>query len=87
MDTAKGIRIVAQHGQSIGDYAGVERIKSGSVIPLVAVPTTSGTGSEVTIFGVYSDWENQVKVTVNSRYMAPTLAIVDPELTLGLPKK
>ncbi|WP_419877509.1 iron-containing alcohol dehydrogenase family protein [Brevibacillus centrosporus] len=87
IDTAKGIRVVATNGGSIGQYAGVHRVPTASPIPLVAIPTTSGTGSEVTIFGVYSDWHNQVKITVTSPYMAPTLALIDPALTIGLPSK
>ncbi|BCJ88246.1 iron-containing alcohol dehydrogenase family protein [Effusibacillus dendaii] len=87
IDAAKGIRVVASNGGSIGDYAGVNRIPAASAIPLIAIPTTSGTGSEVTIFGVYSDWHNNVKVTVTSPYMAPSIALVDPELTGTLPAK
>jgi alcohol dehydrogenase len=87
MDTAKGIRVVAKNGGSIGDYAGVNRIPLSSSIPLITIPTTSGTGSEVTIFGVYSDWHNNVKVTVTSQHMAPTLALVDPQFTISLPAK
>jgi alcohol dehydrogenase len=85
MDTAKGIRIVAGNGRSIASFAGVNEVNKAPDIPLVTIPTTSGTGSEVTIFGVYSDWMNNVKVTVTSPHMAPTISIVDPELTLGLP--
>ncbi|MED1644417.1 iron-containing alcohol dehydrogenase [Brevibacillus agri] len=87
IDTAKGMRIVAANGGSIGDYAGVNRIPKASPIPLIVIPTTSGTGSEVTIFGVYSDWQNNVKVTVTSQHMAPTTALVDPALTMSLPAK
>ncbi|PLT35385.1 iron-containing alcohol dehydrogenase [Bacillus sp. V5-8f] len=86
IDTAKGIRIIAANGGSIGDYAGVEQVGKAPTVPLIAIPTTSGTGSEVTIFGVYSDWVKNVKVTVTSQYMAPTIALVDPELTMNLPK-
>ncbi|MGF9710602.1 iron-containing alcohol dehydrogenase [Paenibacillus naphthalenovorans] len=87
IDAAKGIRAVAANGGSIGDYAGVNRIPAANPVPLIAIPTTSGTGSEVTIFGVYSDWHNQVKVTVTSQHMAPTIALVDPELTMNLPAR
>ncbi|MDQ0218714.1 iron-containing alcohol dehydrogenase [Peribacillus cavernae] len=87
IDTAKGIRVVASKGGSIGDYAGVDKIDKALSIPLVAIPTTSGTGSEVTIFGVYSDWDKNVKVTVTSQHMAPTIAFVDPALTMKLPPK
>lgn len=86
IDTAKGIRVVASNGGSIGDYAGVDKIGTAPAIPLIAVPTTSGTGSEVTIFGVYSDWVKNIKVTVTSQYMAPTIALVDPQLTMNLPQ-
>lgn len=87
IDTAKGIRVVAANGGNIDHYAGVNRIPVASTIPLIAIPTTSGTGSEVTMFGVYSDWQNNVKVTVTSRHMAPTIALVDPALTMSLPAK
>ncbi|WP_409292620.1 iron-containing alcohol dehydrogenase [Peribacillus sp. SCS-37] len=86
IDTAKGIRIVASNGGSIGDYAGIDKIRTTPSTPLVAIPTTSGTGSEVTIFGVYSDWLKNVKVTVTSQHMAPTIALVDPQLTINLPR-
>ncbi|WP_424765569.1 iron-containing alcohol dehydrogenase family protein [Paenibacillus sp. sgz302251] len=85
IDTAKGIRILAANGGSISEYAGIERVPAASTVPLVAVPTTAGTGSEVTMFGVYSDWANNVKVTVTSPHMAPSIALVDAELTMRLP--
>jgi alcohol dehydrogenase len=87
LDTAKGIRVIAANGGSIGDYNGVNRVPVAPEIPLIAIPTTSGTGSEVTMFGVYSDWGNNVKITVTSPYMASTIAIVDPALTMSLPAK
>jgi alcohol dehydrogenase len=87
IDAAKGMRVVASCGGSIADYAGVNRVPMAPAVPLVAVPTTSGTGSEVTMFGVYSDWHNHVKVTVTSPHMAPTIALVDPALTVSLPAK
>lgn len=87
IDTAKGIRVLAANGGGIGQYAGVNRVHAASAIPLIAIPTTSGTGSEVTIFGVYSDWENHVKITVTSPHMAPSTALIDPALTLSLPAK
>ena len=53
--------------------------------PLIAVPTTAGTGSEVTRNAVLASPEHQVKASLRSAYMLPRLAVVDPELTLGLP--
>lgn len=85
IDTAKGIRVVASNGGSISDYAGVNLVQKESNIPLIAIPTTSGTGSEVTIFAVFSDWEEKRKVTVTSPYLAPNISIVDPKLTMTAP--
>ncbi|PLS16030.1 NAD-dependent alcohol dehydrogenase [Bacillus sp. M6-12] len=85
IDTAKGIRVVAGNGGSIRDYAGNNIVKEPSNIPLIAIPTTSGTGSEVTIFAVFSDWEENRKVTVVSPFLSPDLSIVDPELTMTAP--
>ncbi|MCL6563697.1 MAG: iron-containing alcohol dehydrogenase [Firmicutes bacterium] len=87
IDTAKGIRVLASAGGRLADYAGPEgkafcpRVS----IPVVALPTTAGTGSEVTFFGVYSDPARHLKVTVTSPHLAPEVAIVDPELTRSLP--
>ncbi|WAH38007.1 iron-containing alcohol dehydrogenase [Alicyclobacillus dauci] len=87
MDTAKGARIVALQGGHIRDYSGLQAkpIRPNRNIPLIVLPTTAGTGSEVTFFGVFSDWENKVKVTVTSPFLAPNIAIVDPALTRTVP--
>lgn len=85
IDTAKGIRVVVSNGGSIRDYAGVNLVMKPANIPFVALPTTSGTGSEVTIFAVFSDWEEKRKVTVTSPYLAPDFSIVDPKLTMTAP--
>ena len=57
------------------------------VLPLVAIPTTAGTGSEVSHSSVLTDTENAVKVSTQSRYLRPALAIVDPEFSLTCPRK
>lgn len=87
IDTAKGIRVLASAGGRLADYAGAEGkvFRPQVSIPLVALPTTAGTGSEVTFFGVYSDPARHLKVTVTSPHLAPEVAIVDPELTRSLP--
>lgn len=87
MDTAKGIRILTDNGGHIRDYAGVNKVPGPASVPLITIPTTSGTGSEVTIFAVLSDWENNVKITVTSPYLAADLAIVDPLLTVSGPAR
>ncbi|MCG0278506.1 MAG: iron-containing alcohol dehydrogenase [Thermanaeromonas sp.] len=85
IDTAKGARILVENGGHIREYAGVNKVPKPSNIPLIAVPTTSGTGSEVTVFAVLSDWENNIKITISSPYLAPELALVDPLLTITAP--
>jgi alcohol dehydrogenase len=87
IDTAKGVRVIAGNGGSIRDYAGVNLIEQLSNIPLIAIPTTSGTGSEVTIFAVFSDWKENRKVTVTSPIIAPDISIVDPKMTMTAPSK
>jgi alcohol dehydrogenase class IV len=54
-------------------------------LPIVAIPTTAGTGSEVTRSAVINDTERMIKITIRKRRIAPRIAIVDPDLTLGLP--
>lgn len=85
IDTAKGIRTVVGNGGKIEDYAGVNLVNNKPETPLVVLPTTSGTGSEVTIFAVLSDWKEKRKVTVTSPYIAADIAIVDPKLTMSVP--
>ena len=57
----------------------------GPIVPIVAVPTTAGTGSEVTPVAVVSDPERELKVGISSPFLVPAVAIVDPEFTLGSP--
>ncbi|RKO67567.1 iron-containing alcohol dehydrogenase [Desulfofundulus salinus] len=85
IDTAKGARIIVENGGHIRDYAGVNKVPRAPVTPLIAIPTTSGTGSEVTTFAVLSDWENNIKITIASPFLAPEVAVVDPLLTLTAP--
>ncbi len=84
MDTAKAIGVVATHGGRIQDYEGLGLVQK-PITPLVAIPTTSGTGSEVTFWAVITDTERSFKMSVGSPLCAATVALVDPELTLGLP--
>lgn len=84
IDASKGTGILLTNGGKLQDYAGVGKVKKRG-IPLIAIPTTAGTGSEVTIFAVLSDVVNDLKFTVTSPLQAPVLALLDPELTLSLP--
>lgn len=86
IDVAKMTCVVARHGGAPRDYFGFDKVP-GPVIPLVAIPTTAGTGSEVSHSSVLTDSENAVKVSTQSRYLRPALAIVDPEFSLTCPRK
>jgi choline dehydrogenase len=87
MDTAKSIGVVAVHGGSILDFewADPQPIKR-RIPPLVCVPTTSGTGSEVTLWAVITDPARKIKYNVGGTgLIAAHVALLDPRLTLGLP--
>jgi alcohol dehydrogenase class IV len=86
MDLTKAAAAVLSHGGTIRDYVGEERVP-GPVLPLICVPTTAGTGSEVTAASVLTDTANQIKVGVLSNYLRPRLALVDPLLTVSCPRK
>jgi alcohol dehydrogenase class IV len=85
MDVAKGLRIIAEFGGSIRDYAGLNKISGKIEYPLIAIPTTSGTGSEVSVGAVFIDEENKTKFAVVDVNNCPTLALTDPELTTTMP--
>lgn len=84
LDVAKAVSILGTNGGEITDYEGINRVpKQG--LTLVAIPTTAGTASEITIFTVITDHKREYKFTVGSRNLAARWAIVDPVLTLSLP--
>lgn len=84
MDAAKIIALVLAHGGEISDYYGEFKVP-GPILPLIALPTTAGTGSEVTPVAVVSDKGRAVKVGIASPHLIPHTAICDPELTYGCP--
>jgi len=86
MDTAKGIGVVAVHEGSIVNYEwGHDPIRS-RIPPMVAVPTTAGTGSEVTLWAVITDPKRKIKFNVGGTpQIASWVALIDPELTVKLP--
>jgi len=86
MDTAKAVAAMATNPGSIMDYVGLEEIDN-EPLPIIAVPTTAGTGSEVTVWAVISDKANNIKTGVGSKMMMPDLAVCDPKLTVSLPPK
>ena len=86
MDLAKMTAAVLAHGGSPRDYLGEDRVP-GPTMPLVCIPTTAGTGSEVSAAGVFTDQDNAIKVGAMSNFLRPTAAVVDPRLTLSCPPK
>ena len=86
MDTAKSIGVVARHGGSIADYEWGHEPIVHRIPPLVAIPTTAGTGSEVTLWAVITDHDRKIKFNVGGTpLIGPHVALIDPELMLGLP--
>ncbi len=86
MDLSKITATVLAHGGSPQDYFGFDRVP-GPVLPLICVPTTAGTGSEVSHAAVLTDTQNAIKVSTLSNWLRPTIAIVDSELTYSCPKQ
>jgi alcohol dehydrogenase class IV len=84
MDVAKVVGVLGAHGGSVHDYAGIGKVP-GVGVPVVAIPTTAGTGSEVTVFSVITDRERRFKMTVGSPHIVPQVAVCDPELTASMP--
>lgn len=84
MDMAKCVALQLTHKGSLRDYYGENKIPS-PVLPVIAVPTTSGTGSEVTPVAVVADTERGTKVGISSPYLIPFAAVCDPELTISCP--
>ncbi len=86
MDLAKVTATVLKHGGHPRDYVGDDKIP-GPVMPLICLPTTAGTGSEVSAAAVLTDTDNHIKVGILSNYLRPRVAVVDPLLTVSCPKK
>lgn len=84
MDTAKLVALVLTHGGDATDYVGDCRVP-GPVMPIIGVPTTAGTGSEVSAAAVFTDTARQIKVSCLSNYLRPAAAIVDPLLSVSCP--
>ena len=85
IDTAKAIAIMVTNTGAIEDYQGANRIKEKGAL-LIAIPTTAGTGSEVTQFTIITDTKRDVKMLIASPFLIPHKAIVDPLLTLSMPR-
>lgn len=84
LDVAKAVAVLATYGGNIVDYEGAGKVM-GPVVPMIAIPTTAGTGSEVTAFSVITDHSRNNKLTVVSNYLLPAYVILDPDLIATVP--
>ena len=84
IDIAKASAIMATNDGPIAKYFGIDMIPNPG-LPMLIVPTTAGTGSEVTPIAILSDEGEKLKKGIVSPYLFPSVALLDPELTLGLP--
>jgi alcohol dehydrogenase class IV len=86
IDTAKAISVLATNPAKVSDFMGANKIaKPGA--PLIAIPTTAGTGSEVTQFTIITDMATSVKMLIASPHVIPRVALVDPQVTLTMPQE
>jgi alcohol dehydrogenase class IV len=84
LDAAKAIALLATNGGDLREYQGANKVKRPT-LPLIAIPTTAGTGSEVTRNSIITDPGRNVKMPISSPYLVPAVALDDPTLTYSMP--
>jgi len=84
IDAAKGIALLAANGGRILDYEGIDRIEH-PIPPLIMMPSTSGTGADVSQFCIVTDTERHTKITVMGRALVPDVSVIDPRLLVTMP--
>ncbi|SIQ19428.1 iron-containing alcohol dehydrogenase family protein [Halanaerobium kushneri] len=84
LDAAKAISFMLNNPEPISQYEGADKIENPG-LPLIAIATTAGTGSEVSVSTVVTDSKRNKKMVISSKYLVPKIAVVDAELTSGLP--
>ncbi len=85
IDSMKAIGSLVENGGSISDYMG--KVIDVKMPPMVAIPTTAGTGSEATQFTIITDTKKDVKMLLKGKVLIPSLAIIDPQFTMTAPPK
>lgn len=85
IDAAKGVAILSGNGGDILDYAGVDRV-ARHIPPLLMIPSTSGTGADVSQFCIVTDTARSVKITIMGRALVPDISITDPLLLVTMPE-
>lgn len=86
LDAAKGVAVLAGNGGDILDYRGVDQMQK-PIPPLLMIPTTSGTGADVSQFCIVTDTQRRVKITIMGRALVPDLSITDPRLLQTMPEE
>ncbi|MCB6203075.1 iron-containing alcohol dehydrogenase [Extibacter muris] len=84
MDVAKAVGVLVNYGGNITEYEGFDTVP-GPIVPMIAIPTTAGTGSEVTASSVITDESRNYKLSVISYELLPKYAVLDPELIMTAP--
>jgi len=85
IDSMKAIASLVEHGGSINDFMG--KVITSKVPPMVAIPTTAGTGSEATQFTIITNTKKDIKMLLKGKVLIPTLAVIDPQFTMTAPPK
>ncbi len=85
MDLAKGIALVASNGGQISGYEGANKIEK-PLPPMIFIPTTAGSGADISQFAIITDVQRQVKMAIVSRTLVPNISIIDPNLLQTKPK-
>lgn len=85
MDAAKGVAIIAGNGGRILDYEGVDQMTQ-PIPPMLMIPTTSGTGADVSQFCIVTDTKRRVKATIVGRALVPDISVTDPRLLTTMPE-
>ena len=85
IDAAKGVAILAANGGNILDYEGVDKAHL-PIPPLVVVPSTSGTGADVSQFCIVTDTTRNTKITILGRALVPDITVIDPRLLTTMPE-
>jgi alcohol dehydrogenase class IV len=85
IDAAKGVAILSSNDGDILDYAGVDQV-TRPIPPLMMIPSTSGTGADVSQFCIVTDTERRVKITIMGRNLVPDISLTDPRLLMTMPE-
>lgn len=85
LDTAKGLSVLLAHGGRGQDYVGIDNVP-GPIIKMILIPTTAGTGSEVTNIAIFGDPDKELKMGIVSPHLVASVALVDPALTYSCPR-